>query len=602
MKQRIRVRTRQSGVAIIYAIFGAFVAASMVSVMLATGTWTNSLSEHKRDRTQAQYIAEGALDVARKELQDAVANWESAPTSGTAMVNGVSVAYTITQLAADTIRTSGSTGLQSINDIYEINSVALVDGVRYTAHRMVRTVATPIFQFAVFYNSDLEILPGPDMRLSGRVHSNGDMFLGCGGTMTIDTNYLRAQGDIYRRRKLDDKSKGTVDVRRWVQDPWNHSEPSVFETMYSRDEFAALGVTSPSGYDSDFAGWDADGDGYYDEDFGEWLPFLQGVLDRWSEPDGYATGSGNTVLTGSHGVQEARTPRAGSLKMFEEKSGGDYASDGNGGYVQVADGTGTHARGYFHENAGLSILVAEDGLSWEAYDGNGVLIQTPSPELSAAIAAGTIYDARQETADSSETPIIRVDMTLLSQAPEYPSNGLLYTSHFGLGEGTNAKGALLHNGSTLTDDLTVVSEGSLYVQGDYNSNNRKAAAVIADAVSLLSNDWDDTKDASSLPGASETTYNMAIITGNYDSTTGRYNGGLENLPRFHENWTGVNCNMAGSLVNLWESEYATGDWLIGRGRYKAPIRNWEYDSLFNSIANLPPFTPLSVTATDVVSW
>ena len=33
----------------------------------------------------------------------------------------------------------------------------------------------PMFQFAVFYNKDLEILPGPSMMLAGPVHTNGDL-------------------------------------------------------------------------------------------------------------------------------------------------------------------------------------------------------------------------------------------------------------------------------------------------------------------------------------------------------------------------------------------------------------------------------------------
>ena len=46
--------------------------------------------------------------------------------------------------------------------------------------------STNLFQFAVFYTNDLEILPGPDMTLGGRVHCNGDIYLGCGGTLTVD--------------------------------------------------------------------------------------------------------------------------------------------------------------------------------------------------------------------------------------------------------------------------------------------------------------------------------------------------------------------------------------------------------------------------------
>ena len=149
----------------------------------------------------------------------------------------------------------------------------------------------------------------------------------------------------------------------------------------------------------------------------------------------------------------------------------------------------------------------------------------------------------------------------------------------------------------------MVTENSIYVQGDYNTNNKVGAAVIADAVNLLSNSWDGSKGASSsLPGASETSFNLAIITGNTETVGSKYNGGLENLPRFHESWSGVKCNITGSFVNTWESQYANAPWRYGGNVYKAPGRAWSYDTDFNTVANLPPFTPMAVTAENVAVW
>lgn len=59
----------------------------------------------------------------------------------------------------------------------------------------------PLFQFAVFYNKDLEILPGPNMTLSGPVFTNGDLYLySNSGTLTIEGQTMAA-GEIYRGRK-----------------------------------------------------------------------------------------------------------------------------------------------------------------------------------------------------------------------------------------------------------------------------------------------------------------------------------------------------------------------------------------------------------------
>ena len=70
-------------------------------------------------------------------------------------------------------------------------------------HQVVTRRLVPTFQHAVFYNDDLEILPGANMTLSGRVHSNNNMYLDAytGKTLTIDTEYVHAAGNIYNFRK-----------------------------------------------------------------------------------------------------------------------------------------------------------------------------------------------------------------------------------------------------------------------------------------------------------------------------------------------------------------------------------------------------------------
>ena len=76
---------------------------------------------------------------------------------------------------------------------------------------------------------------------------------------------------------------------------------------------------------------------------------------------------------------------------------------------------------------------------------------------------------------------------------------------------------------------------------------------MADAVNLLSNAWTGNKQPGTLPEATETTFNTAVVTGIHESSVGSYNGGFENLPRFHENWSGIECHINGAFVNTWTS-------------------------------------------------
>jgi len=484
-------KSRRQGVALLYAVLGAFVAASVAATLLKLASVSRVRSKINRERIQAEYRSRGALEVGKKAIQMAAANWSVPPTGGTVTIDGVIVPYTITGTGGNLTVTDQS-GMQTTRIGFELSARAEVEGVVATTHRVVNSEATPLYQFAVFYQGDLEIQPGPSMILAGAVHTNSDMYLGGGSSMTLDTNYLRSVGELYRRRKDNSNSSGTVKVRQWVSDPFDATEPSSFIKMNNKAQMG--GIVTTSGYDSNFTdGYDGNGDGDFD-DGGEWLPFVAGALDIWDEPDGYAI-AGNTVLTGAHGVKEVVPPSIGSIAMYEPTSGGDYALDsGSGEYQYVGPGLGTHGQGYFHENADLSIIISEDQ-SVTAFDASGTVV--PSVDLNGALSMTTVYDTRQ----GGDVPVLSVDIDLLGQGVAWPSNGLLYVAHYGMGTGVAARGLQLTAGAELASPLTVVSEGSLYIQGDYNTSNKVGAAVIADAVNLLSNGWDGSKSGNQLPKA-----------------------------------------------------------------------------------------------------
>ena len=56
------------------------------------------------------------------------------------------------------------------------------------------------------------------------------------------------------------------------------------------------------------------------------------------------------------------------------------------------------------------------------------------------------------------------------------------------------------------------------------------------------------------------TVNAALMMGNKDTAGTQYSGGLENLVRFLENWSGVTFTYKGSLVCLWQSAHANSNW------------------------------------------
>jgi len=175
--------------------------------------------------------------------------------------------------------------------------------------------------------------------------------------------------------------------------------------------------------------------------------------------------------------------------------------------------------------------------------------------------------------------------------------------------------------------LTIAAENPVYIQGDYNAPNNGswsgtsvAASVAADAVTLLSDNWNDINsfiypyDANGRPGV-QTAYRVAIIGGKgipFPQPSGQpedygTDGGLHNFLRFLENMSpasgsgmpaGVatgqqNIYYLGSLVSFYYTRQAIEPYKGDSNTvYDPPSRQYSFDSNFtNGTQWLPPLTP-----------
>lgn len=173
-----------------------------------------------------------------------------------------------------------------------------------------------------------------------------------------------------------------------------------------------------------------------------------------------------------------------------------------------------------------------------------------------------------------------------------------------------------------TGGFTVAAENPVYVLGDYNTNAtdttwstppveqpHAAAALIADAVSLLSNNWTDqnsfSSPSSSTTRVGATTYYRTAIAAGKNMTFPAPNwiianqfgygtdGGVHNFLRFLEDWTNKTLNYKGSLVSLYYSTYDTGVFkCCNNAVYHPPTRVYQFDTLFTTPQGLPPGTPM----------
>jgi len=576
-------RSNERGVALLTAVVVLVCIVGISFSLMVMSIADNRESMVNRELIKATARAEAATEIAHKRVLICAANYLPIPTDGTATVNGHDVDYTITPVGVQRIE-HDLQGVQTLIQPYSIAANAESNGFTKHVEKIIDVEKTPIFQYVVFYNQDLEILPGPSMTLNGRVHSNHDIYMGSGATLTLHSNYVHSAGEMYRKRKNDGTaSTGNVKIQVYGQ-------PGNLRDMESKPQFAP---PSADGFDCQFkTGYDANHDGDY-IDPGDYKNWALRAVDLWL----------GTVQTAEHGVKQIEAPSVGNIKMFQPAPGGvggDYTYDsGTGKYVPVTPaGTGDYEKGYFYGNANLSIIDNK------AYDASGAEI-TVWPDATGdghpdnPISESTIYDGRE----NKYVKVTNVNMNVLGKSGYWPSNGLLYTARTDSTESA-PNGIRLKNASILQGPLTVVSQDPVYTQGNYNvgdaTHPKRPASVMTDSFNILSNAWNDTKTPGHLPTASETTVNAAFISGSYSTTPGVYNGGFENLPRFHEKWDGIACHIRGSFVNIWDSELGTGEWIYGDDNYTAPNRDWNYDTDFNDFSKLPPFTPEVVTTTRVV--
>jgi hypothetical protein len=164
--------------------------------------------------------------------------------------------------------------------------------------------------------------------------------------------------------------------------------------------------------------------------------------------------------------------------------------------------------------------------------------------------------------------------------------------------------------------LTIASENPVYIKGDFNATGANfngphaAASVIADAVTLLSNNWSDRNsfltphNASAGGGsfrvATTSWYRLAIIAGKGlafpqpGATAADFgtDGGVHNFLRYIEDWSGQTLNYSGSILSFYYNRQAVGTYKCCTNVYNPPTRRYNFDVEFLQPNLLPPRTPM----------
>ncbi len=400
----------------------------------------------------------------------------------------------------------------------------------------VQVALIPVFQFAIFYNLDLEVNPGARMNINGRVHANADIYLQPAAPLTFYGDVTSAE-DILLTKKPGDPSSRSASTA----------------TFQAEHDAGVMSLNLPLGI--------------------------------------------------------ANTPEA--VRKIVEIPPNNESSNSELGKQR------------FYNLADLVILVhADDNVEVRGggmANGNGANI--PWSSVSNWISTDvSFYDQREKkTIQATEIDVAKF-VAWNADSKNALKNALnrdissIYVADLRPQSAGSEPGIRLVNGAVLPPlGLTVATPDPLYVKGHYNAtgisvgtdntSNTKPASLIADSINILSSSWRDSNSTKALSSrtASDTTVNAAFLAGIVETVNGKYSGGVENFPRFLENWSGRTLTYNGSMIVLFPSQYGAAPWPGTGTVYNPPTRNWSFDTNFLDPDSLPPLCP-SVRAVIRGQW
>lgn len=549
-------------VLLLMLLFGIIITAGLTAVNTLSRT---SVVDYRSSRTA--YAAEGGADDIMSQLdaamQDGVIGEEDILGLETPSMPGFAFT-TATNVAglpiAKTITSGAFAGLISLNQPMDIQVTAR-DSMRNRSSVVlsVNAQSIPLFQFGVFYEEDLEILPGQPMNFVGWVHSNSNMYISS-NNVSFQSQLTTPDSVFWQRKERNQRLNG---VRI------NNSAGTPVQLDFDSRSHAGAAFVARS-------------------------------TARFN----------NRLMTGASGVRSLKLPLPvgmDSYTLIEPRLAGDsemvrdvkmaWKSDW---YIEVdvndlgdvcANMTQTRSGGRpLPDNADCQTIF--QGRTNGFYDGREDLMPDILDVDIGALGAWVNADPAGRRTDILFVHFTGADSTA---ARDYPA-------------------LRLHNGAELPNSWSAVEAGGLsvgsthpmYVQGDYNTVNWRPAAFFGDAITFLSNGWNDANQQVGVRrnAANLTTVFAAIAAGNTATTcdwqqagcsSPVYGGGLENFPRFLENWGGGRTfRYVGSLVSLFQSRLSFGEWgnsAFGGSYYSPPTRDWSFDIRFRDPRLLPPGTP-----------
>lgn len=444
----------------------------------------------------------------------------------------------------------------------------------------------PIYQFGVFYEGPLEITPGPNMDVMGRVHTNSNAYFRGAATLSF-------QGPV------------TVvgDIHQWIR-PGGR-------VRYQVKRDSGINLYEPPGLNSNLAKMSVSTQ----------PPPIEGVSNaRYQEtklvlPIG--GGDPHSIL----GVRDASDPAPLKRQKFD--------------WI-VQSRSSADARFVFTNSeprpswiTGPWVMYDRRELRWVRFWDFDVAALAATANLDSIFYLDDLTNFTEKIGASSSKKVLNAfriknasvlprNMTIASGKPIYILGN--FNTQDASGNTSNYR-----NAQIASDAVTVLSAKwpdyarSKIGTGGVNTTNSSMEQPFSNA------NWRDCSGCSGSPSvvatgtgpAANVRINAAMITGNKPSSAAClagatnessfeacYEGGWHNTLRFLEDWTGFTVTFLGSFVCLWDAKTEglrtnltnPGVVVIRGGHYNPPVRVWGYDTRFDDLNNMPPGSPFLATA------
>ena len=567
------------------------------------------------------------------------AYWTNYQFSGGRTLNQIIVTNTAT---ASTVVMSGApyAGLNLVENTYEIIANAQNTASEFhivsTVGQQIFLGTIPIFQFAIFYQGDMELAPGAAMTVNGTVHGNGNIYLDPQAGLTFGST-VSAVDQIYEHESPLDPTSRTFSWVDFNGSPQELNEVNPLNLPVGTNTTGTVSNTSQNVYA--ILELPQAGQG----------PLPTGTNLLYNKADMIIIISNNNTISVTSGAginNQATVISSNQWSSWLSTNGSFYDQrdclTDNPVVLNVSNlvnwsATNTLLRPVLSSLRGSA---AADVQSIYVDD----LRSTSNAVITTNYFAGTNYSTNSTTSASfpaagAYVPPITSTNTVLTTNSSSPASGTYVGAVTALSSPTRYKyyaitgytyngitgtpytnttyltnwpiisqpGIVLSNGAVLPPDgLSIATPDPAYIIGNWNIKSASGtdspytsttyslpSAVYADAITILSSAWNPANSTLGISSRNATsdTVNAAFLTGNVPSNDSYYSGGVENFPRFLENWSGQTFYYNGSMVCMFNSQIADAPWPGTGTVYNPPMRTWAFDNNLSNPAKQPPMTP-----------